>query len=95
MPSNEGFPHWKERAHQKKSNKTNMISMLEINLYDLITSPINSQNFTKHKIPSCNKMSLPIVEVNYMSHMDLQFIAKNVLNALRMYDLCTIHFGKW
>jgi hypothetical protein len=72
-----------------------MISMFEINLYDLITSPINSQNFTKHEIPSWNKISSPIVKVNYMNHMDLQFTPKNILNALRMYDLCTRHFDKW
>lgn len=72
-----------------------MISMFEINLYDLIISPINSQNFTKHKNPSWNKIFPPIAEVNHMSHMDLQFTPNFFLNALGMYDLCTIHFGKW
>jgi hypothetical protein len=72
-----------------------MISMFEINLYDLISSPINSQNFTKHKIPFWNKISPPSVELKYMNYMDLQFTSKNILNTLGMYDLCTIHFGKW
>jgi hypothetical protein len=72
-----------------------MISMFEISLYDSITSPINNQNFTKHKNPFWNKISPPIAEVNYMNHMDLQFTPKNILNALGMYDLCTINFGKW